>query len=249
LGSFFKQQLKWARGVHEVLFAELPKLWGKLSFWQKLSYLTIGTYYFSGVTIMLFLLIPFLFLWFGMLPANMDFIQFVLNWLPIAIIGVTIYLYVQQWLCHPQKERGLHWRGMFLKFACWPIFFKGFILSVRNADIPYIPTAKQAVKGFTPFIRPLMLHQLLFIATFFFVVIERRYFTHEAKIALTSGDIWGMVAFACIAFIMTFGGMYAAIESRKIKEEEPWKHIDLELINKTNKNSGRKKIKKISYTL
>ncbi len=249
LGSFFKQQLKWARGVHEVLFAELPRLWGKLSFWQKLSYLTIGTYYFSGVTIMMFLLIPFLFLWFGMLPANMDFIQFVLNWLPIAIVGITIYLYVQQWLCHPQNERGLHWRGMFLKFACWPIFFKGFLLSVRNADIPYIPTAKQAVKGFTPFIRPLMIHQLLFIATLFFVVIERRYFTHEAKIALTSGDIWGMVAFACIAFIMTFGGMYAAIESRKIKEEEPWEKIDLELINKKHRKSVRKNYKKMSYSL
>ncbi|MBA2330162.1 MAG: glycosyltransferase [Flavisolibacter sp.] len=249
LGSFFKQQLKWARGVHEVLFAELPRLWSKLSFWQKLSYLTIGTYYFSGVTIMLFLLIPFLFLWFGMLPANMDFIQFVLNWLPIAIVGITIYLYVQQWLCHPQNERGLHWRGMFLKFACWPIFFKGFLLSVRNADIPYIPTAKQAVKGFTPFIRPLMIHQLLFIATLFFVVIERRYFTHEAKIALTSGDIWGMVAFACIAFIMTFGGMYAAIESRKIKEEEPWEKIDLELINKKHRKSVRKNYKKMSYNL
>src|SRR4030095_4386649 len=50
LGSFCKQQLKWSRGVHEVLFAELPRLWRKLSFWQKISYSMISTYYMTGRT-------------------------------------------------------------------------------------------------------------------------------------------------------------------------------------------------------
>jgi cellulose synthase (UDP-forming) len=236
LGSFCKQQLKWARGVHEVLFAEVPRLWRKLSFWQRISYLTIGTYYFSGVIMMLFLVIPYLFLWFGMLPANMDFSEFLVKWMPVAIIGVSIYLYVQQWLCYPQKERGIHWRGMVLKFACWPIFLRGFLLSLKNAEIPYIPTAKQSVKGFTSFVRPLIVHQFIFIVTLVTVAIKRGFFTPEARMALTSGEIWGMVLFASIAFLMTFGGIYAAWQSRNLKSAEPWADIDLGSINYTPLN-------------
>jgi cellulose synthase (UDP-forming) len=231
LGSFCKQQLKWARGVHEVLFAELPKHWKKLSFWQRLSYTAIGTYYFSGVTMFFFILFPYLFLWFGWLPANMNLVDFVLNWLPVAIVGVSIYLYVQKWFCHPGVEKGLHLKGTFLKYACWPIFSLGFLLSLWDGRIPYIPTAKQAVKGFTPFVRPLLIQQAFFIGTLFFVVIMRKYFTAEAGLELSSGFIWGMVSFSTLSFIMSLGGIYAALESRKISAEEPWNKIDVNMIN------------------
>jgi cellulose synthase (UDP-forming) len=222
-GSFCKQQLKWSRGVHEVLFAELPRLWKKLAFWQRVSYLSVGTYYMSGLTMFLFVAFPYLYFWFDMLPAHMDFLEFVLNWTPMAVIGVFIYLYVQHWLCHPSNERGLHWRGMFLKFACWPVFLRGFLLSLVNKEIPYIPTAKKAVSGFSPFIRPMLWHQGLFLVTLVFVTVRRMFFTPESKMALTASEIWGMMAFAAIAFFMTFGGVYAAWQSRKIKAEEPWK--------------------------
>lgn len=244
LGSFCKQQLKWARGVHEVLFAELPKLWKGLSNWQRLSYFTIGTYYSSGLTMFLFLIIPYLFLWFGWLPANMEFSSFVINWMPLAIFGLAIYLYVQNWLCHKREERGLHWRGMVLKFACWPVFLMGFILAVFNRDIPYIPTAKQAVKGFTPFVRPLFLFAFLYVGTLAYILVSRKFFTAEAGLFLTSGEIWGMVAFATIAFIMTLLGIYAAWESRNLSAEEPWKYIEVDKmdISKTHHKSKERKV-------
>jgi hypothetical protein len=42
--------------------------------------------------------------------------------------------------------------------------------------------------------------------------------------------IWGMVGFSIVSFLMTFGGLYAAIESRNLSEEEPWKEINIESI-------------------
>lgn len=230
LGSFCKQQLKWARGVHEVLFAELPKSWKNLSWWQRLSYMMIGTYYFSGISMFFFILFPYLFLWLGILPANMDLTEFVLHWLPVVIVAITIYLYMQRWLCHPAAERGLHLKGMFLKFACWPVFTLGFLLSLWNGKIPYIPTAKQAVKGFTPFVRPLIIQQFLFTVTFILIVVIRKYYTPESRLQLTSGLIWGMVGFAIVSFLMTFGGLYAAVESKKISAEEPWNKINIDKI-------------------
>jgi cellulose synthase (UDP-forming) len=65
VGSYYRQQLKWARGVYEVAFAELPRLAQTLTWRQRLSYLTIGSYYLFGITTPLFVLIPYLFLWTG----------------------------------------------------------------------------------------------------------------------------------------------------------------------------------------
>ena len=226
MGSFGKQQLKWARGVHEVLFAELPRAWRGLTGWQRLSYLSIGTYYLNGLVTSLFLIIPFLYLWFGLLPANMDFAAFVAHWLPLALLSVIIYGYVQRWLCHPEQERGLHWRGMLLKFACWPVAWMGFASALMNAQIPYIPTAKQAAKGLSPFIRPMLVQQLVFLLTFIGVVLDRRYVRAEAALALSSGYVWGMMAFAAIAFLVSLGAVYAAWASSGLEPESPWDIVD-----------------------
>lgn len=227
-GSFCKQQLKWARGVFEMTFAEIPRLFRKLTFWQKLSYFAIGTYYTVGLTQFIFCVIPFIYFFTGILPAKMEFSEFLINGAPIVIVAVAIYLFMQLWVCHPQTERGLHWRGMVLKFACWPVFLMGFLLSLVDAEIPYIPTAKKAVTGYiTPFIRPLIIQVVLFITAILGVVVYRRFYMPESLLAQSAEKAWGMIGFAFLAFLMSLGGVYAALEARKMKVEEPWENVDL----------------------
>ena len=233
-GSFCKQQLKWSRGVFEVLFSEWPRLFKNLTGWQRLSYLAISTYYIVGVNTFLLVAIPFLYFWAGWLPANMDFGEFLINALPVVAIAIMIYLYVQRWMSHPPTERGLHWRGMILKFATWPVFFLGAMLAVVNAEIPYIPTAKKAVKGLSPYTRPLIFQVILFVLTLAYVIYDRLYVVSEGMLALTSQKVWGMFAFAFVAIIMVAGGIYAAYESRDLEPEEPWAKIDIQKI-KTDK--------------
>ena len=228
-GSFCKQQLKWSRGVHEVLFAELPRLYKKLSFWQVLSYFLIGTYYLVGVTSFVYFVIPYLFFWAELLPAKMYFAEFIINIFPIGIIAVAIYLYVQKWLSHSGMENGLHLRGMVLKYACWPVYFLGFLLAVVDAQIPYIPTAKKASVGhITPFARPLLIQLLLFIVSLLYVLYSRRFLVSESKLSLSSEITWGMMAFAFIAIVLVIGGLYAAWESKGMKVEEPWTKVNLD---------------------
>lgn len=235
-GSFCKQQLKWARGVFEVTFVEIPKLFRKLTGWQRISYSTIGTYYLVGTTSFFFTLIPFLFFFTNILPAKMDFSEFAIQGSLVAFFGVLIYLFVQQWMCHPETERGLHWRGMILKYACWPVFFLGFLLAIVNADIPYIPTAKKAVRGyFTPFARPLVLQAILFLYAVIMVFIVRRFYMPESQLIFTAEKTWAMIGFAFIAFIMSCGGILAALEASYLKEEDPWEKVDLKEI-KTSEN-------------
>lgn len=234
-GSFCKQQLKWARGVHEVLFAEVPRLFPKLNFWQKISYLSIGSYYLVGTTTLIYLIIPFVYLWFGILPARMEFSELLIHGMPVLIVSIMVYLYVQYWMCHPAVERGLHWRGMILKFACWPVFFLGFVLSLINADIPYIPTAKQAVIGkITPFARPLIIQIALFIITLSYVMYQRRYVIPETVLVMTSQLTWGMLAFSIVSVLLAIGGMFAVFESSRLKAEDPWDRVNIQLIVQKN---------------
>jgi len=223
LGSFCKQQMKWARGLFEVAFSEVPRLWRGLSNWQKLSYSTISTYYMVGVTMLIFLLIPFVFFATGALPAQMHIVEFLQNVALVLVVDVAIYMFIQRWLCHPATEWGLHWRGMILKFACTPVFVLGFVLSLVNADVPYIPTAKKAVTGyFTPFARPMVLHVVLFLGTVIAVLAYRALFMPSDELVFTAERTWGMIAFAAIAFFMTVGGIFAALEARRLSVEDPW---------------------------
>jgi cellulose synthase (UDP-forming) len=227
IGSFYKQQLKWSRGVYEVVFSEMPRAFATLTWRQRLSYSAIGTYYLFGVTTPMYLVIPYIYLWLHVQPAAMRFEEFVAMGGPVAIIAIAIYLYAQRWMCDPDDERGLHLRGLMLKIACWPIFLAGTILAVMRADIPYIPTAKEAVRGkFLKLAWPHILLISLYIVTVAFTLYSRLLLQPEGTLLLTSQAVWGMIAFATFAAVMSSGGIYAAWQARYPDETTPWSEYE-----------------------
>jgi cellulose synthase (UDP-forming) len=224
--SFCKQQLKWARGVFEMLFDELPKASKTLTFWQKISYFSIGTYYLVGPMTAFFIFVPLLFFTTKISPANMDFSEFIILGAPIVIIAILIYANAQRFLCDKKTEMGVQWKGMVLKYSCWPVFTYAFYLAIINKKVPYIPTAKVAVKGFmSPFVKPLMLYCVFFILMLIGIYIERRYFVSQSELILSAEKTWGMIGFAMIAFIQFFGGIVAAYKSLHLKAENAWDRI------------------------
>jgi cellulose synthase (UDP-forming) len=229
LGSFQKQQLKWSRGVYEVAFSELPRLFRTLTWRQRISYLTVGTYYLCGITTAVFLLFPYLYLWTGQQPAAMRFEGFLTAVLPVAVVGVAVYLFVQRWLCDPTAERGLHWRGFVLKFGCWPIFLAGTVLAIVRAEIPYVPTAKEAVRGrFVRLAWPQLLLLGIFSVTVARIVYMRMFVTPEAALQLSAEATWGMLAFATLPALAAVGTIYAAWEARHPTTGAPWDDVDVE---------------------
>lgn len=228
LGSFYKQQLKWARGVYEVAFSELPALFGRLRWGQRISYLAIGTYYLAGMTTFLFLLFPYLYLWLGVQPAAVLFQEFIAEALPVALSGVLLYAVSQRWLAHPAVERGTHWRGMALKVACWPVFMAGTLLAIVRARIPYIPTAKEAVRGrFVRLAWPQLALLALYAATVVRVGTVRLTGTAEGALELTSQAVWGMMAFASLPVLLCVPALHAAWQARRPRSDAPWSHVDV----------------------
>ena len=231
IGSFYRQQLKWARGVYEVAFTELPKLFGRLRWRQRLAYLAIGTYYLCGLTTFVFMVLPYLYLWSGVQGASMQFAEFLTAGLPVAAIGIAMYLAVQRWLCDPRTERGTHWRGFVLKVACWPVYAAGTLLAIVRADIPYIPTAKEAVRGrFVRLAWPQLLLLVAYLATLVRVVYVRALQTSEGSLALTSQGVWGMMLFATLPLIAAMGGIRAAWDARRPPAGVPWDEVDVTTI-------------------
>lgn len=228
LGSFYKQQLKWARGVYEVLFTELPRAFRTLTWRQRLSYATIGSYYLFGVTLPIYLLIPYLYLWTGVQPASMRFDAFVGTGAPVALIGIATYLYAQRWLVDAGSERGLHWRGLVLKVACWPIYLAGTVLAIARAEIPYIPTAKQAHAGrFLRLAWPHLVVVALYTGTLAWTLYSRVARTPEGSLRLTAEAVWAMIGFASFATLLSSGAIYAAWESRRVPAGSAWDDIDV----------------------
>lgn len=215
LASFLKQQLKWARGVYDVLFREYPRAFRRLTLHQKLSYLMIGTYYLVGLTTPVYLLVPALYLWTGVQPAAMFVSEYLQHALPVGLFGALIYRFVQRWLCDPPRERGWHWRGMLLKVGCWSVYLKGLVLALLGVAVPYIPTAKSRQTGNFWRMAAVPLTIIIgSIATLVAVLIRRLWLMPEAEVRITTEVAAGMSSFLMINVVFMSGRIYVAWKDR-----------------------------------
>ncbi len=211
LGSFAGQQLKWSRGVWEVLLAEVPRALWRLSVRQKISYLMIGTYYAFGVTTAAYLAIPLLYLAFGWLPASVSPEEFLQHGVPFGLMAVLVYLYAERFLCDPGRERGLHLAGMLLKLGLWPVYLKGAALALARVDVPYIATPKEARAGrFWRLARVQVMTIALTLALIVRSVHDRLYVVPESQVRISTGVAWGMIGFALLHVLFSSSVIYAA---------------------------------------
>ncbi len=217
LDSFLRQQLKWSRGVHDVLFREYPRAFRRLTAHQKISYLMIGSYYVVGLTTLIYVSIPLIYLWFGAQPAVILLAEYVQHALPIGLLGAIIYRSQQHWLCDPARERGWHWRGTLLKIGTWNVYLRGLVLAIRGVDVPYIPTRKERHRGrFWLLARVPLLTIVLSIATIAWTVFRQLYFVPEPEVLITTEVTVGMVSFLMINIVFMSGRVFAAwVDSRE----------------------------------
>lgn len=214
--SFMKQQLKWARGVFDVLFKEYPRLFRTLTAHQRISYGMIGTYYLMGLTTPIYFALPLLYLWTGLQPAHMSGRAFVEHAFPVGLFGVAVYLFVQRWLCDPRRERGLHWRGMLLKVGAWDVYLRGLVLALRGISVPYIPTAKERqTVSFRRTARFPLAVMAVSLASLAWSLGRRLLVMDEAQVRSSTEYTFGTVAFALCNMLFMSGRLHAAWQDRR----------------------------------
>jgi cellulose synthase (UDP-forming) len=224
LDSFLRQQLKWSRGVYEVLFREYPRAFRRLTNHQRIAYLMIGSYYLVGLTTLIYLSIPILYLLTGAQPAAMFVAEYLAHALPVGFFAVVIYRFAQRWLADPDRERGWHWRGMLLKVGAWDVYLRGLILALANVAVPYIPTAKERRRGnFLHLAKVPLSVVLLSIATVVWTVLRRLRLMPEAEVRITTEAAAGMLAFLAVNVAFASGRLYAAWTDSRPTKASPTK--------------------------
>ncbi len=146
LSSFFKQQIKWATGMFNLLLHEVPRLWKGFPLSARLHYPLAGSFYLNGIASGLTIWLPVPFLFFQAYAVEMPLGGFLAHVLPYAASVFLIHAWVQRWYSH-REEIGFPWRSMFLEKGTWHVYAMGLWNSLRGREVPYIPTPKTRGTG------------------------------------------------------------------------------------------------------
>lgn len=143
LTTYYKQQLKWTRGTFDLLLKVYPRVFRKLNVRQKIHFGILPLHYLCGVIYFINFLIPILALFLSTTPWRGNIINFILVALPVGISALMIRTFVQKWVIE-KEERGFHIVGGLLQINTWWIYLLGFIYTLINKNVPYLPTPKQS---------------------------------------------------------------------------------------------------------
>jgi cellulose synthase (UDP-forming) len=139
LKGFFVQQFKWALGVFSLLFTVYPKHFFKISWRQRLCYLTRMTCYLAGPYCAAHILLAF-FLLFGSGATHSVFVGYAVRYLPLFALILVIQAYsVHRWSREPAR---LRWRAISLVYSTWPVYLAALFCAMFRWKVDYLPTPK-----------------------------------------------------------------------------------------------------------
>lgn len=122
--AYLKQQLRWATGGFEIFFRKNPLFSkSKLTADQKIQYLLTSSYYFTGLSIAILMLLPALFLYFDLLPIYAGAPAWLLHFLPYVIMQFLLVYHI---------NGRIRWQVVALSMATFPVHLKAILNAVRN---------------------------------------------------------------------------------------------------------------------
>lgn len=141
ISAYFKQQLKWSRGVFELLVTTYRQNFYRFTLRQKIHYGLLPWHYFAGVIYLINFLVPILSLFLGLIPMKINLAYFMLMGMPFFASIYAVRHYVQRWVME-EEERGNHLVGGLMLIGTWYIHLLGFLFTLLRRKVPYDPTPK-----------------------------------------------------------------------------------------------------------
>ncbi len=138
-----KQQLKWARGVFEILLEVYPRVWKRLSLTQNLAYAVRFTYYLIGTVFLAHALIAALVLGFGPVDARAAFSEYLMHSLPFAASVIMVRRAALTFWSGRSASPFSNWRGYVHTFLLWPVYTLALVLALLRIRLPHISTPKE----------------------------------------------------------------------------------------------------------
>jgi cellulose synthase (UDP-forming) len=192
--SYFKQQLRWARGSLEVLFSANPLFKGSLKFGQKLEYLSSALYYFNGPIVLIDIAMPLVFLFTGLQPVLAATTSFAIFFVPFMALNLlTLYM----------ASGGLFtFRAAAFSQSSWTLQILALLSVASGQKMGFSVTPKKAQQGnYLYLVAPHIFYFCLFLAASI-IGIEREGLTP----AVVTNIAWGV-----FNIVMFLPFVYAAV--------------------------------------
>jgi cellulose synthase (UDP-forming) len=137
--SYYKQQLRWARGSLEVLFTENPLFKKGMSFLQKLQYLSSGLYYLNGVVVLIDIIMPIVYLFSGIKPVATTTTSFALFFIPFMVINLYA-LYIA-------SGKHITFRAISFSQSSFVLQIQALVSILLRRQMSFSVTSKQELSG------------------------------------------------------------------------------------------------------
>ncbi len=137
--SYVKQQRRWARGSLDVLISFNPLWQSGLSWEQKIQYLSSAFFYLNGLIVFIDMLIPLIFLFWGIRPVNSATSSFALFFVP--------YMFMILWTLSLASEGRLTFRAISFTMASWPLQLSALKSTLLRQPARFEVTAKKQRQG------------------------------------------------------------------------------------------------------
>jgi cellulose synthase (UDP-forming) len=148
--AWFVQQLKWARGVFELLLTGYPAVFWKLSGGQRLSYAVRMTKYWIGPAVGLHLFATVAVMVFSPAAFRDAFHDYLVRIGPLAICDALIrFAALSSWR-HPATPRTSFSRAVVLVYATWPIYLMAWLMALLRLPLGFRPTPKSRSGNLNP---------------------------------------------------------------------------------------------------
>jgi cellulose synthase/poly-beta-1,6-N-acetylglucosamine synthase-like glycosyltransferase len=143
LVSWFTQQLKWSRGVFEILLTMFSSKFPQLQPGHQIMYAVRMTYYWIGLFTCAHVLLTIGVLWSGSAAVLTWFEKYLMHLAPL--FGMTLLirqLALQRWK-HPSLGMiKWQWKPTVLVFATWPIYTLSWFMAIFRVPLRFQPTPK-----------------------------------------------------------------------------------------------------------
>jgi cellulose synthase (UDP-forming) len=209
LRAYFVQQLKWSRGVFEILLDKgIPYLF-KLNLPQLICYLTRMTYYLVGTVTLVNMVSLITVLWFGGELSRYQFANYLIHFLPGA--GMVLFIRVLMsllWGRDPHANLN-HFAGTSLTVGSWHIYVFSLVCAILRIPLPHLPTPKEKQGGwFILLVMPQIMAILLLCGGIFWRFIQG--ITYDSLI---------IIAFAFAMIVLHWAVFYGVWEGWQTKKK------------------------------
>jgi cellulose synthase (UDP-forming) len=204
LGSYFKQQFRWALGTVGLFrtiilnFFQNPTALPFMKWWE---YFLSGSHYFVGWVFMIMVLCPVLYL-FGNVPSyfakpGIYFLLFV----PYFVLSITMFISTLYQRRYHLMEIGL---GILLNAICFPVFMKASLLGILGFKGTFDITPKgQSYELSLWRIWPQLIIAILCFSAMIWGA-QRLYFEREPVGAIVMNMFWCAYHFVILSLTLYF---------------------------------------------